>query len=189
LTEQLLREQLWKSTYRRIRKEHFATRIGKDASQLVEEAVDRLLEYDARFIEAVEVGRATARRGDLIEHDEVVERIEGMFRSCMRVRWTTTASDDLAHIFEYIRKDNPAAARRAAQMIYQSIQGLRRFPHRGRIGLAENTRELVFHRGPTSPCMKSSKTRCKYFVFDMQLRIGRRTLRPNRGAGIEFTVD
>jgi len=59
----------------------FATRTGKDAAQVVEEAVDRMLEYDARFIEAIEEGRASARRGDLLEHDEVVERIEQMFRS------------------------------------------------------------------------------------------------------------
>jgi predicted transcriptional regulator len=58
-----------------------ATRTGKDAAQLVEEAVDRMLEYDARFIEAVEEGRASARRGELPEHDEVVERIERIFRS------------------------------------------------------------------------------------------------------------
>jgi predicted transcriptional regulator len=58
-----------------------ATRTGKDAAQVVEEAVDRMLEYDARFLEAVEQGRASARRGDLLEHDEVVERIEQMFRS------------------------------------------------------------------------------------------------------------
>jgi predicted transcriptional regulator len=58
----------------------FATRAGKDAEQVVEEALDRLLEYDERFIAAVEKGRASARRGDLLEHDEVVERIEQMFR-------------------------------------------------------------------------------------------------------------
>jgi predicted transcriptional regulator len=58
-----------------------ATRTGKDAGQLVEEAVDRMLEYDVRFVEAVEEGRASARRGELIEHDDVVERIERMFRS------------------------------------------------------------------------------------------------------------
>jgi predicted transcriptional regulator len=57
----------------------FASRTGKDTVQLVEEAVDRMLEYDARFIE--EEGRKGARRGDLLEHDEVVERIEQMFRS------------------------------------------------------------------------------------------------------------
>jgi predicted transcriptional regulator len=59
----------------------FASRTGKDTAQVVEEAVDRMLEYDARFVEAVEEGRAAARRGDLLEHDEVVERIEQMFRS------------------------------------------------------------------------------------------------------------
>jgi addiction module RelE/StbE family toxin len=62
----------------------------------------------------------------------------------MRVRWTSTASSDLAHIVEYIRKENPAAARRVAQTIYHGIAALRNFPNRGRIGLAENTRELVF---------------------------------------------
>lgn len=63
------------------RLQDFAARTGREASQLVVEAVDRMLEYDARFIEAVEVGRAQARRGELIEHDEVVARIEGMFQS------------------------------------------------------------------------------------------------------------
>jgi len=58
-----------------------ATRTGKDAVQLVEEAVDRILEYDVRFIEAVEEGRASARRGELLEHDDVVERIRQMLRS------------------------------------------------------------------------------------------------------------
>ena len=60
---------------------HVATRTGKATAQLVEEAVDRMLEYDVRFIDAVEVGRAAARRGELLEHEEVVERVEQMFRS------------------------------------------------------------------------------------------------------------
>ena len=58
-----------------------ATRTGRDAAQVVEEAVDNMLEYEQRFISAVEEGRASARRGDLLEHDEVVERIERMLRS------------------------------------------------------------------------------------------------------------
>jgi len=58
-----------------------ANRTGKDAEQVVEEAVDRMLEYDEHFLAAVEEGRASARRGDLLEHDEVVRRIEQMFRS------------------------------------------------------------------------------------------------------------
>jgi predicted transcriptional regulator len=36
---------------------------------------------DARFIDAVEEGRAAARRGELLEHDEVVGRIEKIFTS------------------------------------------------------------------------------------------------------------
>ena len=59
----------------------FASRTGRNTAQVVEEAIDRMLEYDARFTEAVEAGRDAARRGDLLEHDQVVERIEQMFRS------------------------------------------------------------------------------------------------------------
>ena len=53
----------------------------KDAEQMVEEAVDRMLEYEERFLAAVEEGRASARKGDLLEHDEVLKRIEPMSRS------------------------------------------------------------------------------------------------------------
>jgi len=66
----------------------------------------------------------------------------------MRVRWTTKAADDLAHIVEYIRKDNPAAALRVARAIYQGVAGLPKYPNIGRIGLAENTRELIFPPWP-----------------------------------------
>ena len=66
----------------------------------------------------------------------------------MRVRWTTIAAGDLAHIVDYIRKEDIAAARRVAQTIHGNVAGLRTFPHRGRIGLAENTRELVFAPWP-----------------------------------------
>jgi predicted transcriptional regulator len=41
----------------------FASRTGKDAAQVVEE------------------GRASARRGDLLEHEEVVRRVEQTLRS------------------------------------------------------------------------------------------------------------
>jgi predicted transcriptional regulator len=58
-----------------------ANRTGRNTAQLVVDAVDRMLEYDTRFIRAVEEGRAAARRGDLLEHDEVVSRIESMFES------------------------------------------------------------------------------------------------------------
>ena len=58
----------------------YSARTGNETAELVEEAVERMLEYDGRFLEAVEVGRADARRGDLLDHAEVAERIEQMFR-------------------------------------------------------------------------------------------------------------
>jgi predicted transcriptional regulator len=63
------------------RLQEIASRVGKNAEQIVEEAVDRMLEHDERFIAAVEEGRSSARRGDLLEHDEVVERIDKLLRS------------------------------------------------------------------------------------------------------------
>ncbi len=62
------------------RVQELADRTGKQPSQLVEEAVDRMLEYETHFVEAVEQGRASASRGELLDHDEVVARIERMFR-------------------------------------------------------------------------------------------------------------
>jgi predicted transcriptional regulator len=62
------------SPVKEARLRQFAIRTDKDTVQVVEEAVDRMLGYDVRFVEAVEAGRAAARRGDLLEHDEVVQR-------------------------------------------------------------------------------------------------------------------
>lgn len=59
----------------------FADRTGKNAGQVIEEAVDRLLADEAAFIADVQVGRASSRRGDLLEHDEVVRRIENILSS------------------------------------------------------------------------------------------------------------
>ena len=56
-----------------------AARTGKDPSRVVQEGIDRMLDYDERFLAAVEEGRASARGGDLLEHDEVVARVERMF--------------------------------------------------------------------------------------------------------------
>ena len=39
-----------------------------------------MLDFEPRFLDAVEEGRASARRGELLEHDEVVKRIEQTLR-------------------------------------------------------------------------------------------------------------
>ncbi len=66
----------------------------------------------------------------------------------MRVRWTAPAADDLVRIVGYIKIDNPAAARRVAQTIFQGVAALNRFPRRGRKGLVTDTRELIFSPWP-----------------------------------------
>jgi predicted transcriptional regulator len=57
-----------------------AARTGQDAAEVIQEAVDRLLDHDSWFIQEVEKGQAQAAKGDLIEHDEVVTRIEKRLR-------------------------------------------------------------------------------------------------------------
>ena len=59
----------------------FAASKGKDAAQVVEETVARMLERQAQFIEGVNRGIEAAGRGDLIDHDEVVNRIDRLFQS------------------------------------------------------------------------------------------------------------
>lgn len=66
----------------------------------------------------------------------------------MRVRWSTSAADDFTRIVERIRAENPAAAHRVAQTIYKGIAMLGTLPNRGRVGRAEDTRELVFPPWP-----------------------------------------
>gem|GEM_PF-520868 len=54
---------------------------GKAAEKVVEETVARVLRQQAQFIEGVNRGIAAADRGELIDHAEVVERIDRLFRS------------------------------------------------------------------------------------------------------------
>jgi toxin ParE1/3/4 len=60
----------------------------------------------------------------------------------MRVRWSPEAADDLEHIVEYIRRENPSAGQRVAQTIYELVGALETLPYRGRAGRIEGTREL-----------------------------------------------
>jgi len=60
----------------------------------------------------------------------------------MQLRWSPGAAQDLADIVEYIRIENPAAAQRIGESIYQRVQRLADFPYSGRIGRIEGTREL-----------------------------------------------
>ena len=48
-----------------------------------------------------------------------------------RIRWTEAALDWLEEIHAYIAQENPAAARRVIQGIYDKIQTLEEFPEIG----------------------------------------------------------
>ena len=52
---------------------------GKDAEQLVKDTVVRMLENQARFVAGVEKGIAAADSGELIDHEDVVKRINRLF--------------------------------------------------------------------------------------------------------------
>jgi addiction module RelE/StbE family toxin len=62
----------------------------------------------------------------------------------MRVRWTTDAADDLERICDYIAESRPESARRVAQSIIERIGTLETFPHLGRPGRVQGTREVAF---------------------------------------------
>jgi predicted transcriptional regulator len=63
------------------RLQQVAVANGKDAEQLVKETVARMLENQARFIAGVQKGIEQADRGELIEHQEVLDRIDRLFQS------------------------------------------------------------------------------------------------------------
>lgn len=58
--------------------DRIASQQGRDAKSLVHEAVERLIGYDEWFIRQVEIGLAQADSGELLEHEEVVARMEDL---------------------------------------------------------------------------------------------------------------
>jgi len=63
------------------RLQQVASANGKDAEQLVKEAVHRMLESHARFIAGVQRGIDQADRNELVDHKEVLDRIDRLFHS------------------------------------------------------------------------------------------------------------
>ena len=62
----------------------------------------------------------------------------------MRIRWTPAAARDLEHVSEYLKDHHPNYRRPTLRKLYAAIQSLKEWPHRGRVGLEEGTRELLF---------------------------------------------
>jgi predicted transcriptional regulator len=53
-----------------------AAQQGRDAEALVQEAVERLVDYDDRFLQEVDKGLAAADRAEFIEHDAIRKLID-----------------------------------------------------------------------------------------------------------------
>jgi predicted transcriptional regulator len=60
--------------------DEIARRTGRDMNALAEEALQRYVDDEAWFLEKVDEGLAQIERGQLLEHDEVIARVEGRLR-------------------------------------------------------------------------------------------------------------
>ena len=66
----------------------------------------------------------------------------------MEIVWTRSARRDLAAHFDYLAPRNLDAALRLDEAVRQAVEGLIDFPHRGRPGRRDGTRELVIRGHP-----------------------------------------
>lgn len=58
-----------------------AARTGRQAGELVHTAVNRLIDEESRFLEAVEQGFASLDRGEYVTHEDVGARLERLLRA------------------------------------------------------------------------------------------------------------
>jgi predicted transcriptional regulator len=61
-----------------------ATQRGRNPEFLVQEAVERLIDYDEWFIREVEKGLAQIETGELLEHEEVGRQLEKLIAEKQR---------------------------------------------------------------------------------------------------------
>jgi predicted transcriptional regulator len=56
-----------------------AAERGRDAQALVQEAIERFVDYDEWFLREVEKGLAAADRDELIEHEDIGKLIDSRY--------------------------------------------------------------------------------------------------------------
>ena len=66
----------------------------------------------------------------------------------MTIVWSPRAIEHLAHLREYIARDNPNAANRIASALLEAVERLAELPNLGRPGRVAGTRELVVSGTP-----------------------------------------
>jgi plasmid stabilization system protein ParE len=62
----------------------------------------------------------------------------------MLIRWTPAAARDLQNVSDYLNEHHPQYRHPTLRKVYATIQSLKEWPYRGRIGREEGTRELLF---------------------------------------------
>lgn len=58
-----------------------AAQQGRDAAELVQDALTRYVEDETSFLEGVDEGIAAAERGEFVEEEEMDARVERMLKS------------------------------------------------------------------------------------------------------------
>ena len=66
----------------------------------------------------------------------------------MTIVWSPRAIEHLAHLREYIARDNPNAGNRIASALLEVVERLAKLPNLGRPGRVAGTRELVVSGTP-----------------------------------------
>jgi predicted transcriptional regulator len=64
--------------------DRIAAKQGREPESLLNEAVERFVGYDDWFIQQVEKGLAQVERGEVLEHEELVARVEKLVREKQR---------------------------------------------------------------------------------------------------------
>ena len=62
----------------------------------------------------------------------------------MRIRWTPAAAEDLQRISDYLKEHHPNYRQATIRKVYAATKSLKEWPHCGRLGREEGTRELMF---------------------------------------------
>lgn len=66
----------------------------------------------------------------------------------MLIRWTPAAASDLERINNYLKERHPHYRQPTMRKLYEAVQSLKKFPHLGRLGREDGTRELLFPPTP-----------------------------------------
>jgi toxin ParE1/3/4 len=60
----------------------------------------------------------------------------------MNIRWSSRAANEYRALLAYIANENPVAATRVGDILWNTVESLAVFPRRGRVGSVPGTREL-----------------------------------------------